>query len=140
MYFWTYRLLKTWLDKSLRSPVSEDPSSNMVNGPKYCWKLNRSTFTIFIDPCEDNYGRKSLPEWYAKPSHFLLTHWLPLISILFLTKTIYRNIFRCNYLRNKKYFLNFCLHFLNWDSISKFSKKKLPSYLMYFGTYQVRTT
>ena len=28
-----------WLDKCLKSPVSEDPSkSNMVNGPKYCWK------------------------------------------------------------------------------------------------------
>ena len=30
MYFWTYRLRKTWLNKCLKSPVSEDPStSNM---------------------------------------------------------------------------------------------------------------
>ena len=35
-----------------KSPLSEDPStSNMANGPKHCWKLNGSTFTIFIDPC-----------------------------------------------------------------------------------------
>ena len=29
--------LKTWLDKCLKSPVSEDASrSNMVNVPKHC--------------------------------------------------------------------------------------------------------
>ena len=44
---------KTWLDKCLRSLVSEVPSiSNMVKGPKYCSKLNDRTFTIFIDPCK----------------------------------------------------------------------------------------
>ena len=32
-----------------------DPStSNMVNGSKHRSKLNDSTFTIFIDLCEDN--------------------------------------------------------------------------------------
>ena len=36
MYFRTYELQKTWLDKCLKSPVSEDPlTSNMVNGPKH---------------------------------------------------------------------------------------------------------
>ena len=31
------RTLKTWLDKCLKSPVSEDPSpSNMKNVPKHC--------------------------------------------------------------------------------------------------------
>ena len=35
MYFWTYVLPITWLDKRLKSPFSEDPStSDMVNGPK----------------------------------------------------------------------------------------------------------
>ena len=61
MYFWTYVLPKTWLDNCLKSPVSEDPStSDMVNGPKHCWNLNDSTFTILIDPCEGNSGGKSL--------------------------------------------------------------------------------
>ena len=61
MFFWTYGLWKTRLDKCIKNQVSEDPStSNMVNGPKYCWKLDESTFTIFIDHCEDNYGSQIL--------------------------------------------------------------------------------
>ena len=53
MYFRIYRLEKACLDNCLKSPVSEDPSrSNMVNGPKHCWNLNASTFTILIDNSE----------------------------------------------------------------------------------------
>ena len=49
MYFRNYGLKKPWLDKCLKSPVSEDPSkSNMVNGPKYCSNLNCITFSIFL--------------------------------------------------------------------------------------------
>ena len=67
MYFWTYGLRKTPLDKCLKSPVSEEPSTtDVVNGSKHCWKLNDSTFTIFIDPCECNSGRKSLSDLYPK--------------------------------------------------------------------------
>ena len=47
-----------------------------------------------------------------------------MISILFLKEAIYCNIFRYNYLWNKKVFVNFLLHFLNLDSIFKFFKKK----------------
>ena len=37
MYFRNYGLPKTWLDKCLKSPVSEYPTkSNMVNAPKHC--------------------------------------------------------------------------------------------------------
>ena len=44
-----------WLDKSLKSTVSGDPSkSHMVNGTKHYWNLNDSALAIFIDPCEDN--------------------------------------------------------------------------------------
>ena len=68
MYFWTYGLRKTSLEKCLTVPVSEEPStSNMVNEPKHCWNLNKSTLNIFIDPCEGNSGWKSLSEGYAKP-------------------------------------------------------------------------
>ena len=50
-----------WLDKCLESRVSEDPlTSNMVNGPKLCWNLNDSTFTVFIDACEGNLVGESL--------------------------------------------------------------------------------
>ena len=55
MYSWTYGLGKTWLKKCLESRVSDDPStSDMANGPKHCWNLNDSTFTIFFDPFESN--------------------------------------------------------------------------------------
>ena len=37
MYFRTYGLGKTWVDKCLKSPVSEEPSTiHMANGPKRC--------------------------------------------------------------------------------------------------------
>ena len=53
MYYWTCGLRKTFLDKCLKSPLLEDPStSNMVNGAKHC--LNDSTFTLFINPCKAN--------------------------------------------------------------------------------------
>ena len=48
-------------------------------------------------------------------------------DILFLLEKVYRKILRCNYLRNKKYFLNFflLLHFVNLDSILKNFKKRM---------------
>ena len=67
MYFWVYGVKKTWLDKCLKSLDSEDPSkSDMVNGPKRYWNLTDTTFSIFIDPCEEYYSWKSLSEGYAK--------------------------------------------------------------------------
>ena len=55
MYFRNCGLQKTWLDKCLKSPVSEDPlTGNLVNVPKHCFNLNYSTFTMFIDQCEGN--------------------------------------------------------------------------------------
>ena len=57
MYFRTYGVRKTWLDKCLKSPVSEDPLTSIkVNGRKYCLNLNESTFTIFNDTCKGNSG------------------------------------------------------------------------------------
>ena len=61
MYFWTYGLRKTLLDKSLKSPLSGDPSTNNVlNGIKHCLNLNESTCTIFLDHCEGSSFEKSL--------------------------------------------------------------------------------
>ena len=37
MYLGSYALRKQWLDKCLKSPVSEDPSKkNRINGSKHC--------------------------------------------------------------------------------------------------------
>ena len=50
MYFSKYRLRKTWLDKCLKSHVSEDPyTDNMENWSKQSSNLNDSTFTKFIN-------------------------------------------------------------------------------------------
>ena len=115
MYFWIYGVGESWFDKCLKSPVSGDPfTTDMVNAPKYCWNLNDSTVPIFIDYCEANTGSKNLSEWYAKSEDYLLFHWLPMTSIFFLTEAIYCKIFRCNYLRNKRYFLNFYLYFFKF--------------------------
>ena len=46
-------------------------------------------------------------------------------SILFLTQAIYFNIFRCIYLRNQKFLINFFLHFLSLDLILNIFEKKM---------------
>ena len=61
MYFRKYRLRKKWLDKCLKSRVSEDPyTDNKANGSKHCCNLNSSTFRIFINHCEGSCIGKSL--------------------------------------------------------------------------------
>ena len=55
-----WRTPKTWLDKCLKSPVWDGPStSNMINRPKHCWNLHHSTFIIFIDHCQGNWNGKN---------------------------------------------------------------------------------
>ena len=73
----------------------------------------------------------------------LLSHWLLMTSSVFFTVAIYCNMFRRNYLRNKKLFLDFFLHFLNLNSILnilKKNKKKWLSQLVYFWAYGLRKT
>ena len=129
---------KIWLDKCLKSPVSEDPSTrNMVNELKHCWNLNGSTFTIIFDHCEGNSVRKSLSKLYAKSQYNLLTHWLLMTSILFLIETIHCNYLRLNYLLNKKHFLNLFVRFWNWDSILNIFGKRMTFWadvLLNWGT------
>ena len=61
MYFRNYGLAKTWLNKCLKSLVSDYPSTgNMVKRPKCCFSHNDSIFTIFIDHCQSNLVGKSL--------------------------------------------------------------------------------
>ena len=46
------RTPKTWSDKCLKRPNSEDLStSGMVNVPKHCWNQHHSTFSILIYHC-----------------------------------------------------------------------------------------
>ena len=115
MHFLIYGLRNTSLKKCLKSPVSEEPlTSDMVNGSKHCWNRKDSNFVIFIDPYEEYYSWKGLSDSYVKSEDRLLTHWIPITSILFLAEAIYCKIFRCIYLRNEKYFVNF--FFSIWKS------------------------
>ena len=75
---------------------------NVVNGPKHCFNLTASIFTIFIDHLEGQWDGKSHSLWHAKSGDYLVTHWLLMTSILFLIEAFYYNVFRYNYLKNKK--------------------------------------
>ena len=84
-----WRTPKILLDKCLKSPVSEDPSTcNMADVPKHCWNLHHSILIIFIHLWQINWVRKSLSYWHAKSWYCLLTHWLTMKSILLLIETI----------------------------------------------------
>ena len=125
MYFWSYRLRKTWLDKCLKSLISKEPlRSNMLNGSKHSWNLNNSTLTSFIDHCESNSIGKSLSYWDAKYYACLVTHWLRMTSILFLIETIYSNTFRWIISETETFFSLF-FHFENQDSLLNIFRKKM---------------
>ena len=61
MYFLSYGLRKTLLNKCLKNPVSEETSvSSMVNGNKCCGNPADTTLSRVIDHCEGNWVRKNL--------------------------------------------------------------------------------
>ena len=122
---WTRNL---WLDKCLKRLVSENPwTSNMADVLKHRWNLHHIMFIIFIEYWEVNWIGKTLSYWHEESWDWLLTQWLPMKSIVFLIETISRYEFRCNYLRNKKLFINFWLHFWNLYQILNILKKSWPS-------------
>ena len=123
------RTLKTWLDKCLKSPVSEDPStSNMVNVPKHYWNLHHSTFIIFLRHWPGNFVRKSLSYYWSlatklcSKKSLLLT--CQILGLLVKTLAANEKYLVLNgenltipiqvILSEKKiFFLNFLLHFWN---------------------------
>ena len=69
------RTPKSWLDKYLKRPASEDAStSNMVNRPERCWNLYQGTSIRFIYQCEGILFVKSPSCWHARSWNCLLTH------------------------------------------------------------------
>ena len=53
MFFQDYGLQKTWLERCLKNPTSEDPfTRHIVDPPKHCCYLDNSTITIFSDHLE----------------------------------------------------------------------------------------
>ena len=83
------RTPKSWSDKSLKSPVSADPStSNIVNVLKLCWNLHQWTFILLFDHWNVNWVGKTLPYWHGKSWDCLLKHWLSMKSIPILRERI----------------------------------------------------
>ena len=116
---------KTWLDHSLKSAVSEHPSTgNKLNVPKHLWNLHDSTFIIFFHHSEEKWFGNYLPDWSLISQGCLLTHRLLITSILFRITGISRLLFKCNSLKNKKHFLSFLFHLWNIHQILNISKKE----------------
>ena len=55
---------------------------------------------------------------------FLITHGLPITSILFRIVRICHSLFKSSYLKNKKHFLGFLFHLCNLHQILNIFKKK----------------
>ena len=126
MYFRNYRLSNTWLDHSLKSAVSEYPSTvNMLKGPKHLWNLHDSTFiNIFTTLRRNDLENISLIELRNHMEYFL-RHWLPITSIMFRNVKICCFLFKCNYLNNRKLFCQFLFRFKESEFYLKhFPKRK----------------
>ena len=113
----------------------------MVNGPKHYRDLHDNTFIMLIDHCEDNWVGTNLSESYGKFQDCLLTHWLPISSILFLIGAISMQSIQMQLSKKKNFFLKFFHHFLNLDKFLNILKKKIwRSLLMHFQNYRLRKT
>ena len=109
-----------------KKPCFRTPfDSQNAEGSPTLLKSARQHFYHTFYHYEGNSVGKCLSWWHLKSYNFLLTHWLSMTSILFVIVRIYRNRFKCNYLRNKKFFLKFFLHVWNLDQIFNIWKQKI---------------
>ena len=61
------KTVKTWVDHSLESAVSEHPLAvNMLKGHIHLWNLPECAFIIFSDQSDGKWLRKALPYWTLK--------------------------------------------------------------------------
>ena len=91
--------------------------------------LLKSSWELFYHDFSSLWGQsfgKYLHDWSLKSRGCLLTHGMPITSILFQIVKICRSLFKCNYLKNKKHFLSFLFHLWNLHQILNiFGKKKI---------------
>ena len=115
MYFQSYRLWNTCLDKCLNTPVSKYPSTvNMSKRPKHLWKLHDRGFIIFCDYSEGSWLGKCLCYWCFNRWESFFKPLLLMTSILCAIVRVCRNKFKWNYLKT---FYIILLNFLNWRQI-----------------------
>ena len=81
---------------------------------------------MFFHHCEETWFGKDLPDWSLKSKGCLLTHGLPITSIVFRIVRICRSLFKSSCLRKKKHFPDFSFHWWNLHQILNiFEKKKI---------------
>ena len=93
---------------------------NVLQSPKNCWNLHKSTFILLFCHSEPNWVGKSQFQSYLRFWDCLGTPWLPTTSILILIGRIYHYQFKCSYLKNLE---------LSSLSISKVIDSKRHAYL-----------
>ena len=105
MFFRNNGLRTTRLDKLLKGPIWENPSTfKILKHPKRCWNLHGSTLIKFFDHSQRNsVGKCRLLEISEILGLFVNT--LTMTSIFFVIVRIYGKQFICNYLRNKIFFV-----------------------------------
>ena len=84
----------------------------------------RALLSNFFITLRINDLEKYIPFWNLKCYVFLLRHWLPMTSILFGIVRICVSLFKRNYLKNEKIFLNFLFLFLNLHQLLNIFKKQ----------------
>ena len=124
MYFRSYTLWKSSSDHSVKRTVWEH-AFNMWKWPEYLRNLHESPFIVFFHHSERSWFGKCLHLFYLKSYGCLLTHWLPMASILFKIVRICNSQFKCNYLKNEKLFQIFLFHFWNIRQILNIWKKRM---------------
>ena len=125
MFFPNYRLRKTWLDKLLKSLVSEHCSTvNMLKGPKHSWNLYGRTFVMFVP----RWGK-----WSCKISPLVIWETLGLLVNTLTTDDKYslctsnnsRELIQMQLSKKQKNFFVFFLLFWNLHQILNTLKKKM---------------
>ena len=124
--FQTYSLRKMWLLKRLKGLDSEHHSViNVLTSSKHCGNWDGITINPFLHEFEVNWVGKSLLESDLKSWDCLLTEWLPMTRIPVGTCRTSRNNSKRHYLKNKRLFLHFLLHFWNVHQFENILKKKM---------------
>ena len=117
--------VKHCVDHSLKSAVWEHPLVvNILAGFKGLWNLRECTFIIIFDDSGEKWLGKNLPYLKLKSWGCILTHWLPIASILFGIVRISSSLFKCNYLKKGKLFLHFLFDWWNLHQIWNIFIKK----------------
>ena len=98
-----------------------------VKGSKTLVKSSWEHFDHIFPSLWGEFIRKKCPLLQFKIiGVFVNTHGLPITSILFRFVRIYRSQFKSNYLKNKRYFLDFLFHLWNLhQTLNIFKKKKI---------------